>query len=299
VAKDVSFESVNNKKLGKSFSHLAKYLLMQTDIADPGPVYSLNVYGETPAVRYSLRKREQPIDSRAIFGQYVNNQTDFNLSSLYSGARVTFASSAGGYPAWQKAIDDNPESGLILAPGGHEASAVIAYGEPHALSRISVFTDPGAKGKLDFYAIKTPASTASATRPAAALEGLEPTVSVVLDGTNPRASIDFPAVETAQLAMRWVPEAGSESLTIRELGSFNGLTLDDYEVSLSPEAIAENRPSGSDASKDGKDVHDPKKNPLEPVALGPTGSPYLPGALGFPPSPTLRTPLLPPSSVSP
>jgi hypothetical protein len=50
LAKNVPFESVNNKKLGKSFNHFAKYLLIETDIADPGPVYGLYVFGDKPAV---------------------------------------------------------------------------------------------------------------------------------------------------------------------------------------------------------------------------------------------------------
>jgi hypothetical protein len=299
VAKDVPLESINNKKLGKSFNHFAKYLLIQTDIADPGPLYGLYVFGDKPAVKYTLRKREQPIDARAIFGQYVNNQTDFNLASLSSGARISYANSPGGSVAWQRAIDDNPETSLALAGSGNEAAAVISYPQPHTISRISLLTDIGAKGRLDFYAMRT------ATPTVPALDAASPTVSIVLDGTNPRASIDFPSVEVAQLAVRWSPVAPSDTLNVRELATFNGVTLDDYEVSLNPEAIAEYRPEGTertrgtsdyDASKDGKDIVDPKKNP-EPVALGPGSSPYLPGALGFPPDPTARRVRIP-SGVS-
>ena len=299
VAKEVSLETVNNRKLGKSFSQFAKYLLIQTDIADPGPVYGLYVYGDKPAVSYSMRKRDQPIDARAIFGQYVNNQTDFNLGGLYSNTRVTYANTAGGFVSWQRAIDDNPETSVSLAGNaGNEASAVLAYGQPHTISRISLLTDTGAKGKLDFYATSTPSSTAG-PRASAPLDPSTPTVSIVLDGTNPRSSIDFPAVQAAQLAMRWTPATPSENLAVREIATFNGTTLNDYEVSLTPEAIAEYSPSGSgyDASKDGKDIIDPKKNP-EPVALGPQSSPYLPGALGFPPNPSSRRVRIPPS-VSP
>ena len=306
LAKNVPFDAVNNKKLGKSFNHLAKYLLIQTDIADPGPLYSLYVYGDKPAVSYSLRKREQAIDSRAIFGQYVNNQTNFNLGALSSGARVSYANSSGGYVSWQRAIDDNPETSITLTGRGNESSAIISYGERHSISRLSVLTDAGAKGKLDFYAMSAPSASAG-PRAAAPLDAATPTVSLVLDGTNARSSIDFPAVEAAQLAVRWSPENPAENLTVREISSFNGVTLDNYEVGLSPEVVAEYRPSSKasgssqesssyDPSKDSKDSKDPKKNP-EPVAIGPGGSPYLPGALGFPPNPTRRVRI--PPSVSP
>ena len=304
VARDVPFESVNNRKLGKSFNHFAKYLLIQTDIADPGPLYGLYVYGDKPAGEYSLRRREQPIDARAIFGQYVNNQTDFDLAGLYSGARVSYASASGGFNSWQRAIDDNPETGVSLGSSGTESSAVISFGPEHRISRISLLTDTGAKGKLDFFAIPTPAP-AEGPHAAPPLASMTPTVSVVLDGTNPRSSIDFPSVQAAQLAMRWSPENPADHLNVREVAAFNGATLNDYEVSLNPAAIAEYRAGDSesgyrenyDPSKDGKEMHDPKKNP-EPVALGPNASPYLPGALGFPPNTTARGVRIPPS-VSP
>lgn len=304
LAKNVPFDSINNKKLAKSFNHFAKYLLIQTDLADPGPVYGLYLFGDKPAVSYSLRKREQAIDARAIFGQYVNNQTDFNLGGLHTGARVSSANSTGGYVAWQRAIDDNPETSITLADSGSESGAVISYPQQHNISRISVLTDAGAKGKLDFYAMRTP-SAAAGSQGGVPLDAATPTVSVVLDGTNARSSIDFPSVEVAQLAVRWSPENPADKLTVRDIATFNGMTLDNYEVSLSPEAIAEYRPASSKpsddsssepTSPDGKDFKDPKKNP-EPVAIGPGSSPYLPGALGFPPTPTSRR-FIPPS-VSP
>lgn len=301
LAKNVPFDSVNNKKLGKSLNHFAKYLLIETDIADPGPVYGLYVFGDKPAVSYSLRKRVQAIDARAIFGEFVNNQTDFNLGALHSGARVSYANSAGAYLSWQRAIDDNPETSVTLSGTGNESGAVISFNQQRAVSRISVLTDAGAKGKLDFYAMASPVAS-TGPRSAVPLDAATPTVSVVLDGTNARASIEFPAVEAGQLAVRWSPTNAGENLTVREIATFNGVTLDAYEVSLSPEVVAEYRPASANSSeessyepigdgKESKDFKDPKKNP-EPVAIGP-GSPYLPGSLGFPPNPTTRRPPLP------
>ncbi|MGB8170817.1 MAG: hypothetical protein WCF18_25150 [Chthoniobacteraceae bacterium] len=308
LVKNVPFESVNDKKLGKSFNHFAKYLLIQTDVADPGPLYSLYVFGDKPAASYSFRKREQSIDARAIFGQFVNNQTDFNLSALHTGARVSYANSTSGYVAWQRAIDDNPETAVALAGSGNESGAVVSFDKQHTVSRITVLADAGAKGKLDVYALASPvASTGPGA--AVALEAATPTVSVLLDGTTGRSSIDFPAIEAGQLALRWSPATPGENLNVREFSAFNAVTLDDYEVSLSPEVVAEYRPASSKSSEDSssyepsgdgkesKDFKDPKKNP-EPVAIGPGGSPYLPGALGFPPNPTSRRVRIPPS-VSP
>jgi len=288
VAKDVAFDAVNNHRLAKPFNTFAKYLLIQTEIADPGPVYGLYVYSDKAAVNYTLHKREQSIDARAIFGQYINNQTDFSVTGLYSGARVSSADTTGGYVSWQRLIDDNPETAVSLSPNGK--STVITTGAQQEVTRFSMITDTGVKGKLEVSTSKAGAATAPSA----------PTVTFVVDGTNPRLSMDFPKVEASQISLHWVPENGTDNLTVREFAAFDGMTLNDYEVSLTPEAIAEGSVAlNKDSSKDGgKDIVDPKKNPLEPVALGPSGSPYLPGALGFPPNPTSRTVVIPPS-VSP
>lgn len=282
IAKDIPFDSINNRKLSRPFSRLTKYLLIETDIAEPGPLYSLYLYGEKPAVSFTLRKREQPIDARAVFGPYVNDQTNFNVTGLYASGRVAYANSPEGFLSWQKAIDDNPETGVTLAGSTSEAGAVIALGGQRYVSRISVLSDPGATGQLDLYVVKA-ASTESAgtARSAMPLTDLTPTVSLVFDGTNPRASIDLPAADGTELAVRWSPTTASDTITLREINAFDKLSLNDYEVSGSLSAVAAYAP-GSGDGKSFKEIIDPKKNP-EPIAAAPGASPYLPGSLGFPP----------------
>ena len=292
VNRDVPIETINDRKLSKSFSKLAKYVLIETNIADPGPMFSLYVYGEKPAVEFDLRQRDQAIDPRGIFGKYLNNQTTFNVAGLYADARVDFANNPDGFVGWQRAIDDSPESSLNLLPSTSETGAVINLGEPKTISRVSLHTE-SAKGKVDIYVL--PESAVGESQKPVAIDNMTPTVSVVLDGSNPRSSIDFPPVQAARLALRWSPVSPTDSLTVREINTFSTMTLADHEVSLNPEAIAEFGPDhGMDPSKDGKTFAD-NKDPKE-VALGPTaGSPYLPGSLGFPPNLTgNRIPPLPP-----
>ena len=292
ISRDVPFDSINDRKLTKSFSKLAKYVLIETNIADPGPVFSLHVYGEKSAVDFDLRQREQPIDPRGIFGKYLNNQTTFNVDGLYAHSRVDYANAPDGFVGWQKAIDDDPESSLQLLPSTNEAGAVIKYDHAKTISRVSLQTD-AAKGKLDFYAL--PETSLGESHKPISVETMTPTVSIVLDGSNPRSSIDFPPVQAAGLAVRWSPVSPTDSLTVREINTFSTMTLADSEVSLSPEAIAEFGPDhGTNPAYDGKTFAD-NKDPKE-VALGPTaGSPYLPGSLGFPPNLTgNRVPPLPP-----
>lgn len=290
IAKDVSLDAVNGRKLHKPFSRFAKYVLVETDIAEPGPVFSLYLYGEKPAVSYTLRQREQPIDARAIFGPYVNDQTNFNTAGLYASGRVAYSNSPDGYLSWQKAIDDNPETGVSLAGSTSEAGAVIALGASRSVSRISVLADPGAKGQLDFYVVNAPATAeAPAARTAASVTGISPTGSMVFDGSTQRASIDLGAAQGTEIAVRWSPISASDTITLREVSAFSSLTMNEYEVGGSLSAVADFSGGNPDGSKDGKtfkEIIDPKKNP-EPIAAGP-GSPYLPGSLGFPPNLTGR-----------
>lgn len=280
LAQNVAFNSINEKKLEKPFTRFAKYLLIETDLANPGPLYSLNVYGEQPATLYTLRPREQSIDARAIFGQF-NNQTTFNANGLYTQSTVTSAKSAESPTGWQKAIDDNPASGLALSESTTDASAVIRYGQPQNLSRVSVLTDGTSRGKIEFFAI----NDANGETLGDSLDGRTPTVSMVLDGSTKQSSIDFPSVGAMRLALRWSPVVAGETLNLREVNSFGSDSLNDYEVALRSSAVTAYDTGGSDYVADGKDMKDPKdsKNPAE-VAAGPGGSPYFPGALGFPPN---------------
>jgi len=291
----VSVDSINEKPLAASFSRLAKYVLIETDIANPSPIYSVNLYGDKSASSYSVRKRARSIDSRSIFGQYVNQQTAFNLNGIYSQGRVSYSNSQDGFVAWQKGIDENPESSLTVASTTSESGAAVQYGAPQSVSRIALLADTTAKGTLDFFLVNdAPAAPTAPTEgapKAVSLEGKTPTVSIVLDGSNARTGLNFPAVQASAMLVRWTPANGTDSINLHELESFGDLSLNDYEVSTNPQAVASHKGgSGKDAKEIAQGPNDPKDakdgKALDPVAAGPaaTGTPYLPGALGFPPN---------------
>jgi hypothetical protein len=278
LAENIAFNSINEKKLDRPFTRFAKYILIETDLTNPGPLYSLYLYGEKPATVYDLRQREQPIDARAIFGQ-VNDKTAFNANGLYTGSTMTYANSPDGSLAWQKVIDDNPESGVAINGSTNEPGAVIKYGATQSISRVALLTDGTAKGKLDFFALDETAETTS-------LEGKTPTVSLVLDGSTNRSSIDFPAVSASKLAIRWSPVAPNDTVTIKEIESFGAQSLNEWEVALKPAAVAAYDPGARDMGegKGGKEAKEPIAEGPPEVADFHGGSPYLPGALGFPPN---------------
>lgn len=308
IVKDLSVESINNKTLAKPFAQSAKYLLIETNIEDPNPWYSIYVYGETPATAYHIEKRAKSIDTNAIFGQFVNNETMFNMSSLYAGASVMYSNTSNDQVELQKAIDDNPETSITIAPTKDQSGLIIRYGDSQQIQRISVMADPGAKGKLDFFLVSSlPASAQPATSqtkggnsdaqflkvanttPDAAdaapsgpvtLDNLTPNATLVFDGSTGRGSIDFPAVTASYMIVRWTPETAGQNITIAEINSFADLSLSDYQLVSDMPTVAE----GPDMSKEG-DFKD-KQGPLAPVEQGPLPGkdPFLPGGLGFPPN---------------
>jgi hypothetical protein len=273
-----------------------------------------------------MRKRETPIDSRAIFGPYVNNSTTFNISALYAHSTISHAASAGSYLSWQRVIDENPESGISMMPTADEAGLVLKLASSHQVSRFAVQTGGApAKGKVEFFVVQgAPAQTTSATpaeagiakvsnatlAPAAkgaSIAGLTPTATLVLDGTKSREAVAFPSTVGGAVLVRWMPDTAGQPLDLRELNAFNEIALNDYELSLAPDAVAEL--SGSDSgSGNGRDTDSSKgsgdfKDYKDGKSIPPVGeflsqrSPYLPGGLGFPPNLSRRK--LAPAPVSP
>lgn len=313
LAKDVSVDSINEKKMAKSFSRFAKYLLIETNLPNPSPWYSLYLYGDKPALTYHLEKRAQPIDTRSIFGPYVNNETTFNLSSLYAKARVIYSNANEAPVASQQFIDDNPESAIAIAPSKTDSGLILRYGEARSIQRLSVLSNPAAKGRLDFYLVTSLPGSNAAPAPvtsndsksqylqvsniqavaitgqtapqetatgAVSTTGLTPTVSLVLDGSNNRGSIDFPAVIASYMIVRWTPETPDQKIAIREINSFSDLSLNDYELVSDVSAVGEQPDVSKGDFKDAKDKQGP-----EPVGeLLPGKDPFLPAGLGFPPN---------------
>lgn len=296
IAKDIPIEKVNEHKLSKPFSRVAKYLLIETKAENPSPVFSLYVYGDKPAVAYNMTKREQGIDTRAIFGPHVNEQTALNVAGLYTGSVVSHANAGDGFVSWQKAVDDNPESATTLTPSNDQPGATVKYSEPRNVSRIALLTDSGAKGKLDFFLVEQGDNSGAQATPTPIGERA-PTASLSLDGTNARQAIEFPQTKGSEMLVRWTPSNGTDSIRLRELEVFGDPALSTYAVNMTPEAVAEGRMA--DKSKDGKtfkDVKDVAAIGEEAPPIGeflPQSRPYLPGALGFPPNVTLLAPTTP------
>ena len=309
IATNEDLASVNNRKLEKPFSRFAKYLLIETDLTEAGPWYSLYAYGERAAVAYNLGKRTSAVDLASSFDPDTNDQTAFSFSSLYTGGLVTeINGSASDRVNWQQAIDDNPQTSVaITSSDGDKPSMIVKFGSPLAIERIAVLTGDASRGKLDFYLVESldtapsvatnsapnfirvanTGSETSKTTDTASLSGRTPIASMTLDDSTDRTSIEFPATQAAYLLIRWTPADGQSELVLSEVNSFTSASLSTYQL-VSALPVAGEISEDGDVSKDGKTFIDFKggKGILPPAVaeILPAKNPFVPAGLGFPPN---------------
>ena len=312
LEKDTPVQAIN-EKLGKPFGRFAKYILIETNLTESGPWYSIYLYGSKAATAYHLQQRAQPVDPRTVFGPYANPQTSISLSSLYAHSQVTAA--AGDAGAWQNAIDDNPQTGTVVAASQNEAGLAVKMDRAYAIQRVSVLTEPGTKGKLELFVVNQPAAKGATTSlgngsqymkvanettapdtnaaaPAPAnLSGQKPVATIDFDGNNARAFRDFEPVSGTALLARWTPDTAGQPLNVREIDSFGDVALNDYELAPNSTAEAPTKDyADSKAGGGGKEAIPPVgENGKEalPPALGeqePVKTAFIPGVPVFPPT---------------
>ncbi len=247
VETQLALTALNNKRLSKGINKTAKYVLIETNIADPGPIYSIYLYGEKSAASVSIVPRSQTADVRSLVGEFTNNQTAFSVSSLYANARVSYASGQGGSTTWQRAIDDNPETSTPVPATAKESGMIVKFSEPRSVSRLSILADQNARGKAEIYLL----SQAPEGPQPVSVDGLSPSLTLTFDGSTARSSADFAETSASAMAIVWKPESGEASLNLREINTFADLSLASYEVTDSIANLASN-PTEPSATKKGE-----------------------------------------------
>ncbi len=247
VETQIALTALNNKKLPKSINKTAKYVLIETNIADPGPIYSIYLYGEKSAASESIVPRSQTTDVRSLVGDFTNNQTAFSVSSLYANARVSHASGQGGSTMWQRAIDDNPETSTPVPATTKESGMIVKFSGPRSVSRLSILADQNARGKAEIYLLS---QVPEGPQPVG-VDGLSPSLALTFDGSTARSSADFAETSASALAIIWKPESGEASLNLREINTFADLSLASHEVTDSVPNLLASNPTEPSATKKG------------------------------------------------
>lgn len=280
VLSEVPISELNEQTPTGSLNRYGRYLLIETNLDQTGPLWSLYVFGREPATDFNLERRPMPVDSSSVFGQKVRQNTIIDVANIYSDARIVHMANGGAEADWHAMIDESPETFWIVNGAEDQATPAFAVelaDQTMPIRRISVMADAG-PGVMEFFLIGDPATnSADTTIPVATssprpdfrsldLDGMVPVCTLGFDGVSDREAIDIASAEGRYLLGRWRPTVGGENIKIRQLDVFGDPDFDNFQVVAAPAPIAE-----MDNAAD-KVVYDPGKNYktlLDPIAEGP------------------------------
>ena len=261
----------------------AKYVRLTFNITKPGKIAGFGIYS-TPQVSDFTRSRSTKTaadDKTGSFGLIAYNHTD-----IHAKARALYVSSGSDLKQANNMIDDQQATSYSFAAGDGTPTTVIDLGAARNVRRASAVYS-ARPGKMNFYVMQSLPKTTGAAPQAltlddATLGSMEPVASFEDDGTQGRASVQFPETTGRYLMVRWTPAAQAEtSFTLAEvaaLGGAQGTTLLAANTAVNAAETTDESDSTAQTSDgktmlDGKTVIDAKDMPGE----GPAEEPQSPG----------------------
>jgi hypothetical protein len=180
-------------------------------------------------------------------------------------------------------IDNQVATSFGFSPEDKSPTAVIDLGKVCTVRRLSAIYS-ARPGSIDFYVMQSLPGTdrdnsASTVKlDSNALASLKRVGSVIDDGTQGSASIDFPATSGRYVMLQWIPAAHYDtSFTVAEVSAFGagGGSLLASNGNFSSNQTTSERKVAADSkdiadSKDASDSKDiPEEGPEKPPAEGP------------------------------
>jgi hypothetical protein len=226
----------------------------------------------------------------------LSPQASFALMnySVRTQARALYVSSGGDLTAANNMIDDQAATSFVFSPTDNSPVTIIDLGKVSTVRRLSAVYSPRATS-IDFYVLQTlPGDNTAASSlklDEKALGKLKAVGTAIDDGTQGRASIDFPATSGRYVMLHWSPAAHSDTaFTVAEVSAFSPSRGN---------LLASNRNfSSAQTTVDSKDVADSKdvgeSKDLPEVGAGPPAE-GPPPPLAPPPPFTFIPQLLPAS----
>jgi hypothetical protein len=223
---------------------------------------------------------------------------NYNLGDARAKARSLYVSSGNDLTLASSMIDNQVATSFGFSAEDKSPTAVIDLGKVCTVRRLSAVYS-ARPGSIDFYVMQSLPGTdrdnsASTVKlDGNALASLKRVGSVIDDGTQGRASIDFPATSGRYVMLRWIPAAHDDtSFTVAEVSAFGagGGSLLASNGNFSSNQTTSERTIAADSKDitDSKDVSDSKDIPEE-------GPPVTPPSEGPPP----RLPEPPPFTFIP
>jgi hypothetical protein len=260
----------------------AKYVRLTFNITEPGKIGGFGVYS-TPQVSDFTRSRSSKTaadDKTGSFGLIAYNQTD-----IHAKARALYVSSGSDLKQANNMIDDQPATSYSFAAEDGSPTTVIDLGAARNVRRASAVYS-ARPGKMNFYVMQSLPKVNGAAPQAVTLDdvtlgSMAPVGSFEDDGTQGRASVQFPEVTGRYLMVRWTPAAQADtSFTLAEVAALGG---SDGKTVLAANTRLNAEESDGKTMLDGKTMIDAKDMPGE----GPAEEPQSPGEG---PAPTLPQP---------
>src|SRR5256714_2828635 len=204
-------------------------------------------------------------------------------------ARTLYVSSGGDLKTANNMIDDQAATSFVFSAADISPVTIIDLGKVATVRRLSAVYSPRATS-IDFYVLQTLPGVDGNNSVASSLKRDEKTLAklktvgtAIDDGTQGRASVDFPATSGRYVMLHWSPAAQSDtSCTVAEISAFSP-SRGNLVASTRDLNSAQTNVDSKDVA-DSKDVSDNKDIPEEgpapaPPAEGPP--PSLPGPPPF------------------
>lgn len=266
----------------------AKYVKLTFNITESGRIAAFGVYSSPAVSDFTMpRARQLAASDQPLSFAMIN----YNLSNVHTKARALYVSSGAEMKRANSMIDDQPSTSYNFASGDGTPTTVIDLGQTRTLSRVSAIYAAN-KGSMDVYVLPSVPGAAEEAAAAAlpntlkisdkTIAAMKPVASVTDDGSQGRASVDFPATTGRYVMVRWNPAMEQDAaFTVAEIAAFGG---NDNQVVASRRHVRHNDVSDGKTVADSKDMVDSKDiaDSKDSPAEGPAEE--APPAEGPPPS---------------
>jgi hypothetical protein len=221
-----------------------------------------------------------PVEANApVTKSNLSPQASFALINynVRTQARALYVSSGADLSLANKMIDDQAATSFVFSPTDNSPVAVIDLGKVATVRRLSAVYSPRATA-IDFYVLSTLPGVGgvdSLKLDEKTFAHLKSVASAIDDGTQGRASVDFPATSGRYVMVRWSPASHADTaFTVAEVSAFSpsrGNLLASNRDFSSAQTTADSKDvADSKDLSDNKDI--PEEAPPQPPAEGPPPS---------------------------
>jgi hypothetical protein len=190
-------------------------------------------------------------------------------------ARALYVSSGADLMQANKMIDDQAATSFVFSPTDNSPVAIIDLGKVATVRRLSAVYSPRTTG-IDFYVLSTlpgvEGDNSALKLDEKTLAKLKTVASAIDDGTQGRATVDFPATSGRYVMVRWSPASHSDTaFTVAEVSAFSptrgNLLASNRDFSSAQTTVDSKDVADSKDVSDNKDI--PEEVPPQPPAEGP------------------------------